>query len=135
MRAHVPVLMAVTAAAGVIGLAGCGAESGDTNNPTATVGSSGGQVEIGNTINYGSIGTTAEIDCADGKSINIGGNNNKLTVKGTCANANIGGADNTITIERLDKDLSVVGFNNTITYQQGDPKINDTGSGNKINKA
>jgi hypothetical protein len=134
MRAHIPLAIGVAAATAVVGLAGCGAKSSDTNTPTATVGSSGGQVEIGNTINYGSIGTTAEIDCADGKSINIGGNNNKLTVKGTCANANIGGADNTITIERLDGDLSVVGFNNTITYKQGDPKVNDTGSGNKINK-
>ncbi len=134
MRAHMPVFIGVAAAVAAIGLAGCGAESSDTNSPTATVGSSGGQVEIGNTINYGSVGTTAEIDCADGKSINIGGNNNKLTVKGTCANANIGGADNTVTIDKIDKDLSVVGFNNTITYKQGDPKINDTGSGNKISK-
>jgi len=134
MRMHMPVLIGVTAAVAVIGLASCGAKSSDTNSPTATVGSSGGQVEIGNTINYGSIGTTAEIDCADGKSINIGGNNNKLTVKGTCANANIGGADNTITIERLDKGLSVVGFNNTVTYKEGDPQVNDTGSGNKISK-
>ena len=134
MRTHMPVLIGVTAAVAVIGLAGCGAKSSDTNSPTATVGSSGGQVEIGNTINYGSIGTTAEIDCADGKSINIGGNNNKLTVKGTCTNANIGGADNTITIERIDKGLSVVGFNNTITYKEGDPQVIDTGSGNKISK-
>jgi hypothetical protein len=134
MRTQMPVLIGVAAAVAAIGLAGCGSESSDTNSPTATAGSSGGQVEIGNTINYGSIGTTAEIDCADGKSINIGGNNNKLTVKGTCANANIGGADNTISIDRIDKDLSVVGFNNTVTYKQGDPKINDTGSGNKISK-
>ncbi len=132
MRAHMPLLIGVTAAA--IGLAGCGSNSSDTNSPTATVGTSGAQVEIGNTINYTSIGTTAEIDCADGKSINVGGNNNKLTVKGTCANANIGGADNTVTMDRIDKGLSVVGFNNTITYKQGDPKINDTGSGNKISK-
>ena len=103
MRAQIPVLIGVTAAVAVIGLAGCGSESSDTNSPTATVGTSGGQVEIGNTINYGSIGTTAEIDCADGKSINVGGNNNKLTVKGTCANANIGGADNTVTMEKVDK--------------------------------
>ncbi len=134
MRAYIPVLIGVTAAVAVIGVAGCGSESSDTNSPTATVGTSGGQVEIGNTINYGSIGTTAEIDCADGKSINVGGNNNKLTVKGTCANANIGGADNTIIMERVDKELSIVGFNNTVTYKQGDPKINDTGSGNKISK-
>lgn len=132
MRAHMAMLIGVAAAA--IGLAGCGAESSDTNNPTATVGTSGGQVEIGNTINYGSVGTTADIDCADGKSLNVGGANNKLTVKGTCANVNIGGSDNTITLEKVDKDLSVVGFNNTVTYKQGDPKINDTGSGNKINK-
>ncbi|MDX1884643.1 DUF3060 domain-containing protein [Mycolicibacterium sp. 120270] len=132
MRAHV--LFGVTAAVATIVLAGCGADSSDTNTPTATLGSEGGQVEIGNTINYSSIGTTTELDCADGKSLNIGGNNNKLTVKGTCANANIGGADNTVTIERIDKGLSVVGFNNTVTYKQGDPKISDTGSGNKISK-
>ena len=54
-----------------------------------------------------SVGTTTELDCADGKSLNIGGNNNKLTVKGTCANANIGGADNTVNMDRVDKGLSV----------------------------
>lgn len=132
MRTHV--LIGVTAAVAMIGLAGCGAESGDTNSPAATVGSDGGQVEVGNTINYGSVGTTTELDCADGKSLNVGGNNNKLTVKGTCANANIGGADNTVVMDQVDKELSVVGFNNTVTYKQGDPKINDTGSRNKISK-
>ena len=83
----------------MIGLAGCGADSSDSNTPTATFGTEGGQVEIGNTINYSSVGTTTELDCADGKSLNIGGNNNKLTVKGTCANANIGGADNTVNMD------------------------------------
>ena len=80
-----------------LGLAGCGSESSDTNKPTATAGSSGAQVEVGNTINYGSFGTTASIDCADGKALNVGGSNNTLTVKGTCANVNIGGTDNKIT--------------------------------------
>ena len=115
-------------------LAGCGSESKDTNTPTATAGSSGAQVEIGNTINYGSFGTTADIDCADGKSLNIGGSNNTLTVKGTCANVNIGGADNKVTFDKIDKEISVVGLNNTVTYKDGDPKVNDTGSGNKISK-
>ena len=132
MRA--PVFVGVSATVAAIALGGCGAESNDSNTPTATFGSQGGQVEIGNTINFSSVGTTTELDCADGKSLNIGGNNNKLTVKGTCANANIGGADNTVTMDRVDKGLSVVGFNNTVTYKQGDPKVNDTGSGNKINK-
>ena len=117
-----------------LGLAGCGSESKETNSPTATAGSSGAQVEIGNTINYGSFGTTADIDCADGKSLNVGGSNNTLTVKGTCASVNIGGADNKITFDKIDKELSVVGLNNTVTYKSGDPKVDDLGSGNKVSK-
>jgi hypothetical protein len=130
--AYVIACSAIAAAA--IGLAGCGSESKDTSSPTATAGSSGAQVEIGNTINYGSFGTTADIDCADGKSLNVGGSNNSLTVKGTCASVNIGGADNKITFETVDKELSVVGLNNTVTYKGGDPKVEDLGSGNKISK-
>lgn len=124
----------IAAAFAVLGLAGCGSESQDTNAPTATVGTSGAQVEIGNTINYGSFGTTSEIDCADGKSLNVGGSNNTLTVTGTCANVNIGGADNNITFDRVDKEITVVGFNNIVTYADGDPTVNDTGSGNTIDK-
>ena len=126
------------AAAGLTSLAllvaGCGATSEDTNTPTATAGSSGAQGEIGNTINYGSLGTTAEIDCADGKALNIGGSNNNLTVTGTCSNVNVGGADNKISIERVDGRLSVVGLNNTVTYRDGDPAINDTGTNNSVTK-
>jgi hypothetical protein len=120
--------------AAILALAGCGSESADTNTPTATAGTGGAQVEVGNTINYGSFGTTADIDCADGKSLNIGGSNNTLTVKGTCANVNISGADNKIDFDRIDKEISVVGLNNTVTYKDGDPKVNDTGSNNKIGK-
>jgi hypothetical protein len=133
MRAKPPVLAAVVGVA-CLALAGCGSQSSDTNSPTATVGTSGVQVEIANTINYGSVGTTAEIDCADGKSLTIGGSNNTLTVKGACANVNIGGADNKITLEKVDTGLSVVGLNNTVTYKDGDPKVDDTGSGNSIRK-
>ena len=89
---------------------------------------------MGNTINYGSFGTTTEIDCADGKSLNVGGSNNTLTVKGTCASVNIGGADNKIVFDNIGKELSVVGLNNTVTYKAGDPKVNNLGSGNTINK-
>jgi Protein of unknown function (DUF3060) len=122
------------AAAAVISLAACGSESSDTNTPSATAGTSGAQVEVGNTINYGSFGTTADIDCADGKSLNVGGSNNTLTVKGTCASVNIGGADNKITFDKIDKDLSVVGLNNTVSYKDGDPKVDNLGSGNVIKK-
>ena len=117
----------------ILGLTAC-SSAGDDGNPSATAGSSGAQVEIGNTINYGSFGTTADIDCADGKSLNVGGSNNTLTVKGTCASANVGGADNKISFERVDAELSVVGLNNTVTYRDGEPKINDTGSNNSITK-
>src|ERR1044072_6369928 len=114
-----------------VALAGCGAESSDTHTPTATAGSSGAQVEVGNTINYGSFGTTADIDCADGKSLNIGGSNNTLTVKGTCANVNIGGADNKVTFDKVDKEISVVGLNNTVTHSAGAPETKDTAPNNK----
>jgi hypothetical protein len=121
-------------AVAAFGLAGCGSSSQDTNTPSATAGTKGAQVEIGNTINYGSVGTTADVDCADGKSINVGGSNNKLTVSGACANVNVGGTDNTITFARVDKEITVVGLNNTITYSDGDPKLQDLGSNNKISK-
>jgi hypothetical protein len=121
-------------AAGAIALAGCGSESSDTTSPTVTAGTSGAQVEVGNTINYGSFGTTAEIDCADGKSLNVGGSNNTLTVTGTCASVNVGGADNRISFDSIDRELSVVGINNTVTYAGGEPKVDNLGSGNKIEK-
>ncbi len=90
---------------------------------------------MGNTINYGSFGTTTEIDCADGKSLNVGGSNNTLTVKGSCASVNIGGADNKIVFEKVDKELSVVGLNNTVTYKGGDPKVNNLGTGTPSTRA
>lgn len=116
----------------VVGLAGCGADGSDA--PTVTAGSSGGQVEIGNTINYGSMGTTADIDCAQGKALNIGGSNNTLTVKGTCSTVNVGGADNKVTLENVETEISVVGLDNTVVYTGGDPKVEDLGSGNKVSK-
>jgi len=94
----------------------------------------GTQVEVGSTINYGSFGTKAEIDCGQGKSLNVGGSNNKLTVTGTCASISVGGADNTIAVNRVDGELSVVGLNNRVTYKAGDPTVNDTGSGNQVSK-
>lgn len=134
MRIYRSAVVVGAAAAAVIGLAACSSESTDNSAPTATAGTSGAQVEVGNTINYGSFGTAADIDCADGKSVNVGGSNNTLTVTGTCASVNIGGADNKITFDKIDKDLSVVGLNNTVTYRDGDPKINNLGSGNVIKK-
>jgi DUF3060 family protein len=127
----------------VFGLAGC-----STNNNNAppsksakpstasstSAPSTGAQLDIGNTINYGSFGTTTDIDCGDGKSLNVGGSNNTLTVKGACGSVSIGGADNKITLDKIDNELRVVGFNNTITYKGGDPKVDNVGTNNTINK-
>jgi hypothetical protein len=115
----------------VIALAGCGSD-GDSPQVTATP--TAGQLEIGNTINYGSFGTTAGIDCADGKSVNVGGSNNTLNVRGTCSIVLVSGADNRITFEKIDKELSVIGLNNTVIYGAGQPKVNNLGTGNDIRK-
>jgi len=128
----------------VFGIAGCGPKNGNTvpstsssasSTPTPSTTRTGAQFDIGNTINYGSLGTTTILDCGDGKSLNVGGSNNTLTVKGTCGTVSIGGADNKITIDKIDKQLNVVGFNNTISYKDGNPQVENLGSGNTINKA
>ncbi|MCV7315352.1 DUF3060 domain-containing protein [Mycolicibacillus parakoreensis] len=125
-RHRAPVALAAFLLAGLPAGCGSGHEDADSS-PTA-------QVQVGDTVNYGSVGTTAELDCGDGKSLNVGGSNNTLTVTGTCRSVKIGGTDNKITVERIDADLSIVGFNNTVTYRQGDPAVSDLGSENIINR-
>src|ERR1700716_2095505 len=71
-------------------------KSGTTSSETPT---SGAQVEIGETINYGSIDTTETLDCASGKSLNVLGSNNTLTVKGSCTDVTVGGSGNKITLD------------------------------------
>ena len=119
----------LTAGVAVVALAGCGSDGGGSATST------GAQVEVGNTINYGSYGTTAQIDCADGKALNVGGSNNTLTVHGRCSSVNIGGADNKITLDTVEQDLAVVGLNNTVVYKGGEPTVSNLGTGNDISKA
>ena len=137
-------ILTLSAVGMVFGMTGCATKNNNavpsSASPTSTSStpsttSTGAQFDIGNTINYGSLGTTTSLDCGDGKSLNVGGSNNTLTVKGTCGTVSIGGADNKITIDKIDKQLNVVGFNNTITYKDGNPKVDNLGSGNTINKA
>ncbi|MBV8860652.1 MAG: DUF3060 domain-containing protein [Mycobacterium sp.] len=128
--------IALTLAAAVLifGIAGCGPKhnrASSTSSPT----SAGGQLDIGNTINYGSLGTVTTLDCDDGKSLNVGGNNNTLTVRGTCETVSVGGADNKITIDKIDKHLTAVGINNTIIYKDGNPEVEILGNNNTITKA
>jgi hypothetical protein len=133
-------VLPLSAALVVFGLAGCGAKNNNATPSTSSAASSastastGAQFDVGNTINYGSFGTTTDLDCGDGKSLNVGGSNNTLTVKGTCGSVSIGGADNKITLDKIDNQLNVVGLNNTITYKDGSPKVENLGTGNTINK-
>lgn len=128
------ILLAPICCIATLAPAGCGEQGTGADNTSATAGKSGAQVEIGNTINYGSFGTTADLDCADGKSLNVGGSNNTLTIAGTCSSVNIGGADNKISFDKISTELAIVGLNNTVTYKNGDPKVNNLGSGNTIAK-
>jgi hypothetical protein len=117
----VAIVGVVTAATG---LAGCGCSH--SVKPK--------RAGIANTINYGSLGTTATVDCGDGKALNVGGSNNTLTVKGICASVNIVGADNRITVEKIDESLTLSGLDNKVVYKNGAPKIDDHGSGNIVKK-
>lgn len=83
-----------------------------------------------NTITYDSFGTTSELNCADGKSLNVTGSNNRLTVRGRCATVTVAGADNRITVDRVETELTISGINNSVAYRGGDPKLYDQGSGN-----
>lgn len=128
------ILLAPICCLATLNLTGCSGQDTAADNPSATAGKSGAQVEIGNTINYGSFGTTADLDCANGKSLNVGGSNNTLTITGTCSSVNIGGADNKITFNKISTEIAIVGLNNTVAYKDGDPKVNNLGSGNTIAK-
>ncbi|MDR3663127.1 MAG: DUF3060 domain-containing protein [Mycobacterium sp.] len=134
MRAQSAGVLAPIALAVTLAVAGCGSQEKNTNAPTVTAGTSGAEVEIGNTITYGSFGTTTNIDCGNGKALNIGGSNNTLTVTGICTTLNIGGADNKVTLAQVDKSITVVGVNNKVTYRAGDPEVDNLGSGNTITK-
>jgi hypothetical protein len=127
MRTHLPIVVigvVVGILSAVTGLAGCDCPKGATSKRPG----------IANTINYGSLGTTASVDCGDGKTLNVGGSNNTLTVKGTCESVNIIGADNRITLEKIDKTLTLSGLDNKVVYKAGKPKVDDHGSGNTVKK-
>ena len=143
---------ALTVVPAAFGLAGCsstanppgGSTTTTTTAPTstnaaATTTTSGGNsvstsVQIGNSLEYGSFNTTATLDCANGKSLNVAGSNNTLTVTGTCETVSIGGTGNKITIDKINTRITVLGVENTITYKDGDPKVDDIGTNNNIKK-
>jgi len=117
-------------------IAGCSndRDGAGAQAPTATPGTVGAQVQIGNTISYGSFRTSNDIDCASGKDLDIGGSNNTLTIRGVCSTVTIGGASNTVAIAQVDKAITILGTDNSLTYHAGDPKIDNIGADNTVAK-
>ena len=110
----------------VLGITGCSSKKQTVDKPPVA--------EINNTINDGTFGKTDTLNCAQGKSLNIGGSKNTFTVKGTCGSVVIGGDENKVSFEKVDTEIVVAGLNNTVTYLDGDPNIQDLGTGNTITK-
>lgn len=123
---------ALAAAICLAALTGCTSTHNGDNG--SGVSASNTPVEVGNTVNYTSTGSTNVLDCADGKSLTIGGANNTLSVTGKCATVNIGGTDNKVTLDTVITELDVVGMNATVVYKNGSPKVSNTGSRNTIHK-
>lgn len=109
-----------------VGITGCGSKKQEADKPAVA--------EINNTINDGTFEKAETLDCGDGKSLNIGGSKNTLTVKGRCGSVVIGGDDNKVTFDKVDTELTVAGLNNSVTYRAGEPNIQDLGTGNTIAK-
>lgn len=125
-----PILVAGAALLAVgAGVAGCDSEPAPKS---ARIAKGYADAQFSDTITYRSFGTTSAVDCADGKSLNVAGSNNSLTVRGRCEAVNVAGADNRITVERVEKSLTVTGLNNSVTYRGGEPTVDDRGSGNVI---
>ena len=133
MRRPPPLLAIIGASAitlaAITGVSECGS-SKNTHSATRKV--KDPQSEFASTVNYGAFGTTTQVNCADGKSLNVSGSNNTLTVRGHCDSVNVLGADNKIVIDRVDRVLTITGLNNTVTYRSGTPQIADHGSGNTV---
>lgn len=117
------ILIGLMLAVAVLGLSGCPKKQAVDKPPVG---------EMGNTLNDGRFGTTATLNCGQGKGLNIGGSRNTYTVKGKCGSVVVGGDENKISFDGIETDLTVAGLNNTITYREGNPNVQDLGTGNTI---
>ncbi len=130
----VPGLIAgLGAAALTLSLVGCGSDTAPENTaaPTTTTPARAG---AGSALHYSSFGTEADIDCGDGRALDISGSNNTLRVVGNCASVSITGADNRVQLEKVTDALEVGGLNNTVAYVDGEPDIVNSGTGNRIRR-
>ena len=99
-------------------------------------------------------GKTMTIDCKDSPAVMVMGNENTVTLTGTCTDVSVTGNkntvtgaaasqvsttgnDNTVTIDTVDR-ITSTGNRNTIAYKKSaagsDTKVSNTGKDNKITK-
>jgi len=99
-------------------------------------------------------GKTMTIDCKDSPAVMVMGNENTVTLTGTCTDVSVTGNkntikgtaatqlsttgnDNTVTLDSVDR-ISSTGSRNTIAYKKSaagaDAKVSNTGKDNKITK-
>ena len=134
--------LAAMGVAAAVGLVGCSSTAGPPGGSTSSTKSSttgGGptmstSVQVGDTVVYAYMGQTATISCEEGKSLNVTGSDNTLTVNGTCETVSVGGTKNKITLDKVNKRITVLGMDNTVTYKDGDPEINKLGPNNTVTK-
>ncbi|CPZ46490.1 Protein of uncharacterised function (DUF3060) [Mycobacteroides abscessus] len=145
-----PTLVALAVAVTTVGLAGCGIIKPGSSNPTPGTWTppstststspsastpTSAKVNIGDETVIGYFGQTTTATCEAGKSLNITGANNTLTITGPCETVTVSGFSNTVTFGELKTEVTVTGYGNKLTYKTGEPKVNNYGSNNTIQKA
>lgn len=91
-------------------------------------------VQVGDTMVYASVGQTATVACEAGKSLNVTGSDNTLTVTGACETLSVGGTKNNITVDKVNTRITILGMDNTVTYKDGEPKVDKLGPNNTVTK-
>lgn len=81
-------------------------------------------------------GLTKTIDCAGGK-VSVNGNENKITVTGTCREVSVMGNENSVTIDNVAL-ISVMGNKNKVVWKRSEgqkkPTVNNLGNKNSVKK-
>lgn len=81
-------------------------------------------------------GLTKTIDCGGGK-VSVNGNDNKITVTGSCRELSVMGNQNSVTIESVSL-ISVMGNQNKVVWKRAEgqkkPSVNNLGVKNSVKK-
>lgn len=81
-------------------------------------------------------GLTKTIDCGGGK-VSVNGNDNKITVTGSCRELSVMGNQNSVVIESVSL-ISVMGNQNKVVWKRAEgqkkPSVNNLGNKNSVKK-